>query len=210
MTSAVSACAPLLTHGPRVVPGVHIGIHSGLTLMSTDSLPSKRIPGLNAGVHLAYGWRVRQDSAWGMRVAAQLGLYGRALDLYAEFPVAPFGSSHTGAGVFVQHFSRYGAMPYVMTGWTRADGTVLYAGQGLGFIPTAGSARNRVGMSLVGAQPLRSVESSVYLMALYGPQDSGCERGTGWCRNFTFLTRVQLGASVDLRRPRRRGRPLPR
>lgn len=133
----MTACAPVVTHSPRVAEGLTFygTAGGGRTLCDrpaceTALTPQQGVglrvghaatasaPGLSAGVTGSVGW-----------VFSDMGLYPE-LDLYAQAPIAltPFDA---GTGVLL---SPAHVMPYVQAGRMKPDGSGWYTTQGFAFL----------------------------------------------------------------------------
>lgn len=120
---ALSACAPVVTHGPRVAPGLSAGLTSGVAPATVcDSCAGMFSP---PGAVARWGF-VPSDPR---RPSVQVGLglkFGDAeADVYVQAPSD--GAAAYGAGVMA---TGYFVMPYVQWGLDRPDGTGFYTTQG--------------------------------------------------------------------------------
>lgn len=199
---AAGACAPVVTHGPRVEPGLHAGLTVGLPLDSdTATALAVLIPRWSA-----YGRFGVTGKPGG--VAASLGLaYAPAEngslegDLYlqgpARVPRLAYGAGLMGSAVY--------AMPYVQLGWVREDGSGLYSTQG---VVQRGYGRkylflNDPGMGRTEVRPRywapavgyrwsgRAGKRSVYLSGALGSYD---ERRSDWQTGEVSVQRRRLRA----------------
>jgi hypothetical protein len=126
LASAV-ACAPIVTHGPRVEPGVTGYLTAGgeKSLCSPEACETNLVPQLGAG--LRYGWAAT-DSTIGFSAGFtySTAYVSSELDLYVQAPGSPSGLA-AGAGVLAAGSH---AMPYVQLGRMRPDGSGWYTTQG--------------------------------------------------------------------------------
>lgn len=121
----LGACAPMVTHPPRVDPGVYVGITTGLVLPSDSALRLAMTP--MTAPYVRYGDRL--DNGWGLSgtVAASFGArHGFQGDLYAEVPSRTPGWVH-GAGLVTA--GNY-TMPYVQVGRQDSTGSGWYTTHG--------------------------------------------------------------------------------
>ncbi len=122
---APAACAPIVTHGPRVEPGVYLTGTGGVARHLCDSTCSLDIlPQLGIGAR--YG-RPAEGGRVGYSIGGTLAssLVSSDLDAYLQLPTSP--SWAAGAGVLL---SPMHVMPYVQVGQTEADGSGWYTTQG--------------------------------------------------------------------------------
>jgi hypothetical protein len=186
-----AACAPMVTHGPRVQPGTHIMVTGGGGYSPCDTLtcslellpqaalglrtgraPSGTRPGLGLGLNLA------------------LNLVSSEVDLYAQAPTDP-ARFDAGAGVLL---SGAHLMPYVQIGRMRDDGSGFYTTQGFAWM-----SRRQTSYGLAGAheeeapdevQPRYWAPSVAYRtggqygMHLYLSGAFGTAAEFSWPRNF--------------------------
>lgn len=131
LTLAAAACAPVVTHGPRVEQGVTFyGTGGGgRPLCDRPACDTRLVPQQGAGVR--YG-RAASASApgWSAGLTLSTGGTSSELDLYTQ---APDGSTpfDAGAGVLL---SPAHVMPYVQAGRMRPDGSGWYTTQGFAFM----------------------------------------------------------------------------
>lgn len=138
---ALGACAPTVTHAPRVEPGSVAGIVLGVHPGACDSScldPEQPAPAL--GVFFRQGW-TSADSAGaafsvGVFVPGVILVPVAELDLYAQAPSAP-GAPVIGGGVLLaaDHM-----MPYLQAGKVARDGSGWYTTQGAAFTSEAGGS----------------------------------------------------------------------
>jgi hypothetical protein len=120
----LAACAPMVTHGPRVDPGFHATSTLGFPVGGCDSSCSQLIGRIGGGVR--HGW-VPDDPAKpaflaGLAVPG-FDVVSPELDLYAQGPGRDRALAY-GAGVLAapRHL-----MPYVQAGRDVLRGTAVYA-----------------------------------------------------------------------------------
>ncbi|HEX7242022.1 MAG TPA: hypothetical protein VF263_17190 [Longimicrobiaceae bacterium] len=137
----LGACAPTVTHAPRVEPGSTVGATLGVRPGACDSSCSGAgEPAPALGVFFRHGW-TSADSAGaafsvGVFVPGAILVPVAELDLYAQAPSAP-GAPVLGGGVLLaaDHL-----MPYLQAGKTARDGSGWYTTQGAAFTSeTSGS-----------------------------------------------------------------------
>ncbi|HYR06780.1 MAG TPA: hypothetical protein VEQ60_03350 [Longimicrobium sp.] len=125
--ACAAACAPMVTHGPRVQPGVAVVVTAGGGLPACDSAVCELglLPQAALGLR---GGRTATETRPGFSVAANfsINLFSSELDLYAQAPTGSMGLD-AGAGVLL---SAAHTMPYVQLGRTRDDGSGFYTTQG--------------------------------------------------------------------------------
>ena len=119
------ACTPVVTHGPRVEPGVHVTGTFGVARNLCDSVCAlDGVPQIGIGAR--YG-RAPEAGRVGYSVGGTLafGVVSSEADAYVQLPTAP--SWAAGAGVLL---SPSHVMPYVQAGRMREDGSGFYTTQG--------------------------------------------------------------------------------
>ena len=221
VTVSLAACAPVVTHGPRVEQGVtfHGTLGGGRSLCDrptcdTELSPQQgggfrfghaataSVPGVSAGVTISTGW-----------VSSEL-------DLYAQAPTgfAPFDA---GAGVLL---SPAHVMPYVQAGRMRPDGSGWYTTQGFAFL---GSRPGRIELSIDGGADEERVKPRYwaptvayrtrgrqglhfYVTGAFGTADAKKYRGEepGFFTERQPVRSVMMGVVFDVQ-PAPRPRPLP-
>jgi len=138
--AAVQACAPVVTHGPRVEPGAAAIATGGVSVqpcVHDDSREKEHCPqGLMPafGFGASYGWAAADSTRPGYLATGMLPLFDPAsasLDLYRQGRGAPRGTSH-GVGVqlsarAVMPYVQYGRVPGGSRGWYTTQGVVLTA-----------------------------------------------------------------------------------
>jgi hypothetical protein len=128
--ACAAACAPVVTHSPRVEPGITVfGTMGGSrSFCSLDECETILIPQLGGGAR--YG-RAATDSTPGFSVGftSSIGFVSSEVDLYVQAP-ASLGLD-AGAGVLAGGSH---AMPYVQLGRMLPDGSGWYTTQGFAFL----------------------------------------------------------------------------
>jgi hypothetical protein len=131
LLASAAACAPIVTHGPRVEQGItgYATIGGGRSLCSPETCETNLVPQM--GVGLRYGWAAT-DSTHGFSTGFTLStaVVSSELDLYVQAPGSPSGFD-AGAGVLA---ARTHLMPYVQLGRMRPDGSGWYTTQGYAFL----------------------------------------------------------------------------
>lgn len=129
--ACTAACAPVVTHGPRVEQGLTFyGTAGGeRSLCDRQTCDTSLVPQQGAGVR--YG-RAASGSAPGLSagLTVSTALMSSELDLYVQAPASPAGLD-LGAGVLAAGTH---AMPYVQAGRMQADGSGWYTTQGFAFL----------------------------------------------------------------------------
>jgi hypothetical protein len=132
----LSACVPVIAHGPRVEPGPSIGLSASLTAgpryRNGDdyTIPFLTGPlGANAGI----GWRSAHEGWPALRV----GLHVPAMfiltqgDVYVQAPRRMVGGLDAGVGLSAMFVEQGGAgMPYLQVGRLDVNGSGWYTPQG--------------------------------------------------------------------------------
>jgi hypothetical protein len=140
LLACAAACAPVVTHSPRVEPGITLFGTMGSTrsLCSQETCDTELVPQLGGGAR--YGW-VATDSTPGFSVGFTYsgGFVSSELDLYVQAPASPLGLD-AGAGVLAAGSH---AMPYVQLGRMQPDGSGWYTTQGFALL-----AQRQVGWTL--------------------------------------------------------------
>ncbi|HEU0299213.1 MAG TPA: hypothetical protein VFR37_07155 [Longimicrobium sp.] len=132
---APAACAPIVTHGPRVEPGLHFTGTLGVARNACDTACSLDIlPQIGMGAR--YG-RAADDGRPGYSVAGTLalGLVSSELDAYVQAPTSPSWAAGGGLLLSPAH-----VMPYLQAGRVEEDGSGLYTTQGFAVL----ASRERV------------------------------------------------------------------
>ncbi|HEX8395565.1 MAG TPA: hypothetical protein VF665_24650 [Longimicrobium sp.] len=217
---AAPACSPVVTHGPRVDPGLTAYATGGGTLALCDSTvcATELIPQLGAG--LRYGRPAdERRMGWSLGVTASLSVVSSDMDLYAQLPRRP-GGVDAGAGVLLG--GAY-TMPYLQAGRIDEGGSGLYTTQGLAIMsPRPGSAQfmGGNGNDPVDARPvywaptvayrgrLRDGAMSLYLSGAFGQTTytEPATDGTGGRRRTEPVRALMLGVTAErtIHRPRYR------
>lgn len=127
-------CTPIVTHPPRVEPGLAIGAVAGVNVVGLASGAGASSAHL-APVHpyVRYGWR-SDPERWGALVEVGLPPTGPRADLYAQVPTGA-GAIDAGVGMVAGATE---TMPYVQWGRTDAQGRGWYLTQGLAFMAETG------------------------------------------------------------------------
>ncbi|HEU0299212.1 MAG TPA: hypothetical protein VFR37_07150 [Longimicrobium sp.] len=128
--ACMTACAPVVAHGPRVEQGLTFyGTAGGTrTLCDRPACETNLIP--QQGVGMRYG-RAASASAggWSAGFTLSTALVSSELDLYVQAPTSM--GFDLGAGVLAA--GSHG-MPYVQAGRMRPDGSGWYTTQGFAFL----------------------------------------------------------------------------
>lgn len=131
VAACTAACAPVVTHGPRVVEGLTFyGTAGGARSQCfRPACDTNLVP--QQGVGVRYG-RAASGSAPGLSagLTASTGWVSSELDLYAQAPIG-FTPFDAGTGVLL---SPAHVMPYVQAGRMRPDGSGWYTTQGFAFM----------------------------------------------------------------------------
>jgi hypothetical protein len=131
LLASAAACAPIVTHGPRVEQGftAYVTMGAGKSLCSPETCETILVPQLGAGVR--YGWAAT-DSTLGFSAGFTYSapVVSSELDLYVQAPGSPLGLD-AGAGVLAAGTH---AMPYVQLGRMRPNGSGWYTTQGYAFL----------------------------------------------------------------------------
>lgn len=123
----MGACAPIVTHGPRVQGGTHVVVTAGAGLSPCDTVTCdlELLPQAALGIRTGRAATATRPG-FAMGVNASINLISSELDLYAQAP-AGFTPLDAGAGVLL---SAAHVMPYVQAGRTRENGSGFYTTQG--------------------------------------------------------------------------------
>jgi hypothetical protein len=131
LLTCAAACAPVVTHGPRVEPGITFyGTFGGTrSLCGREACDTELVPQHGGGAR--YG-RAATDSTPGFSVGFtySTGFVSSEVDLYVQAPASPLGLD-AGAGVLAAGSH---VMPYVQLGRMRPDGSGWYTTQGFAFL----------------------------------------------------------------------------
>jgi hypothetical protein len=117
------ACAPVVTHGPRVAPGLSVGLTSGVAPATVCDSCAGMLPAM--GVVGRWGFTAGDPGRPSVQVGLGLKLGDVEGDLYVQAPSD--GAAAYGAGVMA---TGYFVMPYVQWGLDRPSGTGFYTTQG--------------------------------------------------------------------------------
>jgi hypothetical protein len=128
---ACAACAPVVTHSPRVEPGITLYGTMGSTrsLCSQETCDTDLVPQMGGGAR--YG-RVATDSTPGFSAGFtySAGVESSEVDLYVQAPASRLALD-AGAGVLAAGTH---VMPYVQLGRMQPDGSGWYTTQGFAFL----------------------------------------------------------------------------
>lgn len=216
----LAACAPVVTHGPRVQPGRELSVAVGWRWEACDSCGAGLVPPI--GTVARYGWTPDGPDGAAYSVGALVPGFIfiplSTLDVYAQAPVRANGIVFGGglsAGVM-------DVMPYVQVGRQDADGDGWYTTQGFVWAAyraepevflngSRGSVFERVSATYWSPTvSYRQGEITLYASGALGTHDGGAEVGTGPRRPVRSLL---FGFVLHPPNPRDllpRGSPLPR
>ncbi|HEY0036266.1 MAG TPA: hypothetical protein VGB66_06230 [Longimicrobium sp.] len=131
LLASAAACAPVVTHSPRVEPGLTLfgTLGSTRSLCSQETCDTDLIPQMGGGAR--YG-RVATDSTpgWSAAFTYSAGVESSEVDLYVQAP-ASWLALDAGAGVLAAGSH---VMPYVQLGRMQPDGSGWYTTQGFAFL----------------------------------------------------------------------------
>ncbi|HEX2207724.1 MAG TPA: hypothetical protein VHG93_08575 [Longimicrobium sp.] len=125
LVASAAACAPMVTHGPRVQPGFTAAATTGGSRALCDTACELDLtPQVAVGV--SRGWPATETRP-GFSVGANVSVFSSDVDAYVQAPTGWTGALQAGAGglVGIGH-----AMPYVQLGRMRQDGSGWYTTQG--------------------------------------------------------------------------------
>lgn len=128
---AGTGCAPIVTHGPRVEPGLTVYATGGAPQRLCDSTvcTTELIPQLGAG--LRYGRPATETAAgWSVGLTASSSVISSDVDVYGQLPRGT-GGVEAGGGILLG--GAY-TMPYVQAGRLGPDGSGFYTTQGLAWM----------------------------------------------------------------------------
>lgn len=129
LTACTVACAPVVTHSPRVEGGTRLVASAG----GSATLCEKRsacdlalLPQMSLGIRAG---RTAGEANPGFSAGVSLAMNGLSsdVDLYAQAPTAVVGGLDAGGGVLL---SMAHTMPYVQIGRLAEDGSGWYTTQG--------------------------------------------------------------------------------
>jgi hypothetical protein len=128
--ACTAACAPIVTHGPRVEQGVTFygTAGGGRPLCDRPACDTELAPQQGVGVRYGHAASASEPGV-SVGLTASTGLTSSELDLYLQAP-SSIGFD-LGAGVLAA--SSHG-MPYVQAGRMRPDGSGWYTTQGFAFL----------------------------------------------------------------------------
>jgi hypothetical protein len=139
------ACAPIVTHGPRVEPGTRFTVTAGPSYSACDTITCdlELVPQAALGIR---GGRPATASSAGFSVGANasINIFSSDLDVYVQAPTAA-APLDAGGGVLL---SAAHIMPYVQAGRMREDRSGWYTTQGFAWMmrrPTQYTLLPRVG-----------------------------------------------------------------
>jgi hypothetical protein len=131
LLACAAACAPIVTHGPRVQNGFsfHATAGGARHLCERPTCDTMLVPQQGAGVR--YG-EAATDSAMGTSVGLTVSTFiiSSELDVYVQAP-ASLTRLDAGAGVLLAGTH---VMPYVQAGRMRPDGSGWYTTQGFAWL----------------------------------------------------------------------------
>jgi hypothetical protein len=131
LLASAAACAPIVTHSPRVQDGLsfHGTLGGGRHLCEPPACDTMLVPQQGAGVR--YG-RAATGSALGTSVGFTISTFiiSSELDVYVQAP-ASLTRLDVGAGVLLAGTH---AMPYVQAGRMKPDGSGWYTTQGFALL----------------------------------------------------------------------------
>lgn len=126
-----AACAPIVTHGPRVERGTRFTLTAGPSYSACDTLACdlELLPQAALGIR---GGRPATEGRAGFSVGTNLSinLFSSDLDVYVQSPVGVVPVD-AGGGVLL---SPAHAMPYVQAGRMRENGSGWYTTQGFAWM----------------------------------------------------------------------------
>ncbi|MDQ3388297.1 MAG: hypothetical protein M3483_02210 [Gemmatimonadota bacterium] len=130
----LGACTPIVTHPPRVEPGLAFGGVAGVNVVGLASGSGASATHL-APIHpyLRYGWRPASDR-WGALVEVGLAPTGLRTDLFTQLATSQEAADF-GVGVIVGATEK---MPYFQWGRSSPEGWGWYFTQGLAFLAETG------------------------------------------------------------------------
>lgn len=123
---ALCACAPVVTHSPRVRPGPDLHLTAGTLRLLCDSPCDTGGILPRTGVGMRYGWTSRDSAGAGILAGVSVPVFdvlNPELDVYAQ---APAGPTAPVVGLGVATAVKY-TMPYVQFGWDPPAGVGAYA-----------------------------------------------------------------------------------
>ncbi|HEX2201832.1 MAG TPA: hypothetical protein VHG91_00970 [Longimicrobium sp.] len=126
---ALAACAPVVTHSPRVEPGLAFHATAGVPLPLCDSCGAGLTPTLGAGVRYGYVPADPSSPSFLVGVTAPLEAASAELDAFVQAPSS--GDWVVGAGTLA---SRRHVHPYVQLGRIPAGGSGWYVGAGYAWL----------------------------------------------------------------------------
>lgn len=125
--ACAAACAPVVTHAPRVQPGYQVVVTAGgLRSLCDSGCAGMLTPQVAVGARA--GWPAGASTpGYSVGAHAALNLLSSELDVYVQAPrrALPYDA---GAGLIL---SLTHGMPYVQLGRMRADGSGFYTTQGV-------------------------------------------------------------------------------
>ncbi|MBW3572584.1 MAG: hypothetical protein KY467_15890 [Gemmatimonadetes bacterium] len=125
LLACAGACAPVVTHGPRVEPGTQIVVTGGAARPLCDDCTGGLLPQISVGMRGGHAaTELRAGFSMGVHVAANVA--SSEMDAYVQAPRR--GGWDAGAGLLLGPMQ---GMPYVQLGRMGGDGSGLYTTQGL-------------------------------------------------------------------------------
>jgi hypothetical protein len=121
--SLLAGCAPLVAHGPRVEPGMSVGITAAIAQGEIYENGDDPGPFLGGALmtNLAYGWRPAEGRLPAVRVGVHTSpMRELGTDVYVQAPPRWLGSAALGVGLRSDGGKRH--MPYAQLGRTNRDG----------------------------------------------------------------------------------------
>lgn len=128
LVACTVACAPVVTHSPRVEGGTRLVATAGVSAALCDTVTCDLVllPQMSLGIRAG---RAAGEANAGFSVGAHLAMnvLSSDVDLYAQAPTGLAGGLDAGGGVLL---SMAHTMPYVQVGRLREDGSGWYTTQG--------------------------------------------------------------------------------
>lgn len=204
-TVAASACYPMLSHEPRVEPGVSIVLHNGLHFHRgpSDSLRPRRhrvIPAM--GFQVAMGFRSADSDGPAIRLAGGLNVLALAAlgDIYLESPRAFLGEVDAGLGIGAQFGDQMAMLPYFTLGHRIGEESSWFTTHAVGATRFPGDNWHTVWLpTLAIGTPYRARRIHVFATGVIGGAD--CPKIVCWdsLRGRPFFL---FGVASEVRPPR--------
>lgn len=149
LVACTAACAPVVTHGPRVVQGLTFygTAGGGRSLCDRPVCDTSLAPQQGAGVRAGRAASA-SGPGWSAGLTASTGLESSELDLYVQAPTSL--GFDLGAGVLEARSHR---MPYVQAGRMKPDGSGWYTTQGFASLASRPARWNSEGPSQERVKP---------------------------------------------------------